>query len=451
MPTHLTDLSITCSDDQAAEHCRQAMQSYVARRKDVVDHLQQAIAADASCALAPTLLGLMLHGARHKGMRGKIGKMLDSARLVAQDVTLTDRENHYLQALVLAYQSDLSGMVGHLESIVRQHPDDVFALSVLQSELFWIGQLPKSLQVSNDIEQHWHEEIPGFAGFLSCRAFDLEEAGQYEEAERCGRRALEIDPAAIWATHAVAHVLYMQGRFDEGKLWIEPQQQHWSDCNQIKFHVWWHQCLFRLDMGESDAVLHDYDNQVRNLDHPLMQAMPDLYIDIQNGASMLWRLEQAGVDVGERWQEMAELARQRLDDFNSPFTTPHFAVALAASGDFDSCQTMVKNIEDYIGSAQSESHTLQRCFKEVVLPVVKGVVAHRQKDFKAASALLGSVRQQFESLGGSHAQQDLLFQMLFDATIKSSGQADATQLLHEIEHIGFFQPATRVGYNVQAH
>ena len=321
----------------------------------------------------------------------------------------------------------------------------------MQSELFWMGNLPKSLEVNNSIAQHWNEGMPGYAGFLSCRAFDLEEDGQYKEAERCGRQAIDIDPSAIWATHAVAHVLYMQGRFDEGKSWIEPQQQHWDECNQIKFHVWWHQCLFRLDMGESDTLLEDYDQRVRNLDHPLLQSMPDLYIDIQNGASMLWRLEQAGVNVGDRWQEMAELARNRLDDFSSPFTTPHFAASLAASGDYASCDKLVNHIEDYIGSKDNQSHTLHACFKDVVLPTVKGVVAHRKGDFKSAAALLGSVRQKFELLGGSHAQQDLLFQMLFDATIKSNGQTDAKRLLHEIEHIGFFQPASRVGYNLQTH
>lgn len=447
----LTDLSITHSVEQAADHCRQAMQSYVGRRTDVVDHLQQAIAADSNCALAPVLLGLMLHGARHKGMRNKIGKLFDSARQVADGVSLTARENHYLQALDAGQQGDLSGMVNHLESIVKQHPDDVFALNLLQSELFWMGELPRSLEVSNAVNEHWHEGVPGYAGFLSCRAFDLEEAGQYDAAERCGRMAVEIDPSAIWATHAVAHVLYMQGRFQDGKSWIEPQQQHWDDCNQIKFHVWWHQCLFRLDLGEQDGILEDYDRHVRNLEHPLIQSMPDLYIDIQNGASMLWRLEHAGVDVGDRWHEMAELARNRLDDFNSPFTTPHFAVILAASGDYASCEKLITNIEDYVAAPENQTQTLHNRFKDIVLPTVKGVVAHRQADYKAAAAWLGGVRQKFELLGGSHAQQDLLFQILFDATVKADGQNDASRLLHEIEHIGFFKPATRVGYNLQSH
>ena len=118
MPDNNTDLSITCTNDQAAEHSRRAMDSYVARRKDVVDHLQQAMAADTECALAPTLLGLMLHGARHKGMSGKIGKLLDGAEQIARDVTMTERENHYLQALSAASECNLTGMADHLESIV---------------------------------------------------------------------------------------------------------------------------------------------------------------------------------------------------------------------------------------------------------------------------------------------------------------------------------------------
>jgi hypothetical protein len=33
------------------------------------------------------------------------------------------------------------------------------------------------------------------------------------------------------------------------------------------------------------------------------QALPDLYIDVQNAASMLFRLERQGINVGDRWIE----------------------------------------------------------------------------------------------------------------------------------------------------
>ena len=41
---------------------------------------------------------------------------------------------------------------------------------------------------------------------------------------------------------------------------------------------------------------------------PLTQAMPDMYIDVQNAASMLFRLARQGIDVGDRWTELADKA-----------------------------------------------------------------------------------------------------------------------------------------------
>ena len=53
---------------------------------------------------------------------------------------------------------------------------------------------------------------------------------------------------------------------------------------------------------------------------PLTQAQPDLYIDVQNAASMLFRLELLGIDVGDRWNEIADKAEARIGDCLSAFT-----------------------------------------------------------------------------------------------------------------------------------
>jgi hypothetical protein len=70
--------------------------------------------------------------------------------------------------------------------------------------------------------------------------------------------------------------------------------------------------MFHLEQSEFDAVLDLYDQRFRNLASPLTQTLPDLYIDVQNAASMLFRLERQGVDVGDRWIEIADKAEQRV-------------------------------------------------------------------------------------------------------------------------------------------
>lgn len=444
--TVINETVITTTVDSAADACRQAMTSYTRRQCDVVPLLQKATKLDSECALAPALLGLMLHGARNSGLTSKIADCLSTATSLARKNPPTPIEMDYIAALTYASEGNLDGMVAKLTDVTNKNPQDIFAIALAQGELFWMGRLQESLRISETVNPHWKPDTPGYVEYLGCRAFDLEEAGRYDEAEQAGRESVEMNPASIWATHAVAHVMYMQGRFQDGVDWIEPQQAHWDDCNQIKFHVWWHKCLFLLDLGEHEQILANYDQWVRNRKHELTEAMPDLYIDMQNGASMLWRLEQAGVDVGERWQEMAELACLRLVDYSSPFTSAHFAVILAAVGDYASCEKLITNMETFVQSEEGASHTLGEAFKLAALPAARAALAHGKGDFKKAQAVLSPARGELWRMGGSHAQQDLFFQILFDATAKVSDRVATDKLLHEIEHIGFFKPETRLGY-----
>ena len=66
-----------------------------------------------------------------------------------------------------------------------------------------------------------------------------------------------------------------------------------------------------LERGEMDRILALYDGEFRNLMSRLTEAQPDLYIDVQNAASMLFRLRRHGVDVGDRWVELADKAESR--------------------------------------------------------------------------------------------------------------------------------------------
>jgi hypothetical protein len=63
---------------------------------------------------------------------------------------------------------------------------------------------------------------------LALHAFGLEESGRYAEAERAGRRALAAGARVPWAIHAVAHVMEMQGRHEEGARWMGEWRHHWG-------------------------------------------------------------------------------------------------------------------------------------------------------------------------------------------------------------------------------
>src|SRR5262249_21256288 len=149
--------------------------------------------------------------------------------------------------------------------------------------------------------------------------------GDYAEAERQGRAAVEHNPADLWAAHAVGHVMEMQGRPREGIAWITDLKQQWRECGAFVLHVVWHECLFHLALEEMDAVLELYDRELRS-------ESTDEYLDIANAASLLWRLEQADVDIGSRWRELTQHAERHIDDHFFVLADLHYGMALAARG-----------------------------------------------------------------------------------------------------------------------
>ena len=445
MVTDVRGHRITATDGAAGAACSLAIENFVQRKSEVVPHLLNAMDADPGCGFATTVFGLLMHGARNVSLKPQIAEALGKS--IALQSSMSSREQQYVQALSHFAAGRLYLGVACFEDILSEYPTDALALALCQGELFWLGDMPRSLRVSNSVDSAWCESIPGYADYLAIRAFDLEEACQYPAAETAGKKSVAMRSSNIWGAHAVAHVLYMQARYQDGIDWLEPLQNEWGTCNQLTFHVWWHQCLFHLEHGEHDVVLDGYDKWVRNREHPLMQLVPDLYIDIQNGASMLWRLEHSGVDVGDRWEEMADLVLTRVDDMSNPFTSAHFAVVLAAVGNYGACEQLVDTRRSI---TLNDELPLSQRYHASAVPAAIAAVAHRRGSYDKVVDVLMPVRHAIADMGGSHAQQDLFYQILVDAAAKTGNTELTRQLLQEIEKVGFAEPARRAGYQAAA-
>ena len=432
---------MTTDSAEAAAAIDTAIHNFLHWKAAIVPHLKTALEADPAFGFGHAVNGLILHGARHIGFRPKIGESLAIAK--AAEAAMTARERLYVTALQNAFDGKIAGSVAACETILAHDPTDLFAQRLSQMELFWIGEMDWSADISAKAAPHWNESVPSYGVHLSCRSFDLEETHRFEEAERLGRQAVEIDPTDVWGAHAVAHVLIMQGRHDEGIAWLDGLKDNWAEANQMLFHLWWHRCLFHLERGETDAVLDIYDSWVRNRALPLMQAMPDLYIDMQNGASMLLRLELRGLDVGHRWDELAELTLKRLEDHTSPFTSAHFAVILAASGRFEAAEQLVNAMQDF---AAGDTGTFGPRYRAAVIPAAQAAISHRRGEHQRVVDLLMPARRMLWQMGGSHAQRDIFFLLLADSA-RELGRRDLFGIiLKDIEAAGFTDPAARIGY-----
>jgi hypothetical protein len=174
----------------------------------------------------------------------------------------------------------------------------------------------------------------------------------------------------------------------------------------------------------------------------LAQLQPDFHIDIQNAASMLFRLERHDVGVGDRWIELADKAEKRIGDCRSPFTLPHWLMALAATGRDEAAQRML----DAMRAFSHGRETIAPIVGEVALPVGEAVLAHRRGQYSRAVDLMRPVVDDMHRLGGSHAQQDVLNQLFLDSAVKAGRAEDIRLILARVADQHGAPQTQRVGY-----
>ena len=210
----------------------------------------------------------------------------------------------------------------------------------------------------------------------------------------------------------------MTERHAEGIDWVRGLEPSWSSVNNFRFHLYWHQCLYHLERGEFETVLELYDNQIAS------DIETDFYLDMCNATSLLWRLEMFGIDVGDRWMRLAEVAKRHFDDTELIFVTLHFLMALIAAGDNAATEKMVSHIRDW----STLDNTQGKVCAQVGVGLAEGLVLARRGDHGAAVAKIADVRDQLSLIGGSKAQRDVFHMILLDAAKAGEDAVNASRL-----------------------
>lgn len=432
---------LTTESPEAAAAFDQATASYVGWRTDIMDHIAAAIEADPNFALPYAAKGIFMLAQRKPELESPARKMLAAATRAR--TPQTERERRYIAALAASIDGRLTDAVTHYEAIAQQNPHDLLALRLAQFELFWLGEVAWMRDISERAAAAWCEGDQGHESFLAMRAFSLEETGDYALAEKYGRAAIELDPTDPWGAHAVAHVLIMQGRLRDGIGWLDSLSNNWDAANHIRHHNWWHLALFHVEARDYAAALEIYDERLRDLDSPLMKAVPDFYVDIQNDTALLQRLELRGLDVGDRWRDVADLAAQRTGNHLSPFTSAHCALALAAAGRMDDAAELVRRMRAF---AAEDSATLGPRYALAAIPAGEAAICHRKGEDSRVLEILLPARRNLWQMGGSHAQRDLFFQLLADSAMKLGRNDILTILFEEQRSTGFDHLEERSSY-----
>lgn len=337
---------------------------------------------------------------------------LESARALPHN----DREARHLQALALLVAGQMQQAGRSLEDLSIDYPHDILALQAGQQLDFFSGDARMLRDRIARVFPAWSPEVPGYHALLGMYAFGLEETGDYRLAERLGRQAVALEPCDAWAQHAVAHVLEMQGRREEGIVWMRGNRG-WQEDNMLAVHNWWHLALYHLEQGDIATTLELFDAAIDG-------HRPELALELVDGSAMLWRLQLRGVDVQERWRGLAERWAPLADDGTYAFNDFHAGMAFACAGRDD----LIERVRQAQARAQQRDDDNAQITRSIGAPALDAVLAFHAGQYPRCVELLRAIRSHAHRFGGSHAQRDLLDQTLI-AAARRSGQASLASAL----------------------
>jgi hypothetical protein len=327
----------------------------------------------------------------------------------------TRREQMNVLVLRAWIDDDVPRAIAACAAGTDEFPRDLVLLKLEQYFEFNQGDFPAMLRAALKVLEH-NAEVAYVHGMA---AFAYEECHLLREAERAARRALELERKEPWAQHALAHVMLTQGRIEEGARFLASVAPTWTGLNSFMItHLWWHVALFELSRGRFARALEIYDRHCWGVAKEYSQ-------DQVGAVSLLSRLELAGVEIGQRWQDLAAHLGARAADTVQPFLTLQYLYGLARAGRAEA-RTLLEAVRQRADSAPADSREV---WTEVALPASEGLHAHARRDYDRAWRELCRAMPRLIEAGGSHAQRDFFEQILLDAAIASGRLTAAQQTL----------------------
>ncbi len=384
--------------------------------------LGKALASDQRFALGHACKGLFSLLLGRRELHAVARDAYRTAVEIDHENAITRRERHYIEALGAWIEGSPRRAIACMGKVLESFPQDALAMKLDHAIRFMLGDskgMRKALEQLTGTYRNGHVAEGYFNG---CYAFTLEETGEYRLAEEHGRKALELSPDDAWGFHAVQHVFDMTARAEEGLAWTEGKDEAWQHCNNFRYHVHWHNALLHLDLGHHDRVLSLYDTQIR-------QDKTDDYRDIANATSILLRLEFDGVHVGNRWDELANLASARTQDHCVAFADLHYMMALCNGPD----ETAATNLLSSMQSIGEKRHNdeMQAIVHQPGLLAATGLEAFRDHNFELAYNCLSKARPELQNIGGSHAQRDVFERLAIESALRGGLTSQARGLLRE--------------------
>jgi tetratricopeptide (TPR) repeat protein len=405
---------------ESARAFDRAMADYYGLTGDPVGVLKSALARDPAFALGGVgIAALFMIG----GFRGDHPEVMSALHAAEAAIgRSSQREQNHLAAAKAWARGEFSQAILGWERILADTPTDALALRLAQDAYFFLGRSAAIRDCAERVLPAWDRDNPLASFVLGLYAFGLEETGDLKRAEAFGREALARNPRDAWATHALAHVMETANRHEEGIAFLKSTRPNWTHAHFMAHHNGWHLALFLIERGRFDEVLADYDR------FTAPKLADDATLDRIDAASLLWRLELAGVDVGDRWASVATTWMAHVDDHLLAFNDLHCAFAAARSPEPDHAARLRQSLDEYERSGSGENRQVT---SEIGRRLIDGVLAFAAGDYKRAVEAILAVYNDAARIGGSHAQRDVIKLTLIAAAQRSGQRSLARMLLAE--------------------
>jgi tetratricopeptide (TPR) repeat protein len=411
---------ILAGSQTSAEAFDRAVADYYGLTGDPVGVLKQALANDPAFALGGVAIaGLFMIGG-FRGDHPEVVKALAAAEAAIRGAS--DRERLHLAAVWAWAEGRTPEALRRWDAILTDWPTDALALRLGQDGYYFLGQSFALRDAAARVLPAWERDNPLTSFVLGAYAFGLEETNELGRAEDVAQAALAGNPRDAWATHALAHVLETANRQEEGIAFLTETRDFWREAHFMAGHNGWHLALYLIEQGRFNEALADFDRFVAP------KLADDMTLDRVDAAALLWRLELAGLTVGDRWAPVARAWRAHADDHVLAFNDLHCAFAASRSPDPDDVRRVRRSLDDFARDGRGHNRQVTA---EVGRPLIEGALAFARGDYARAIDAMLPVRYDAIRIGGSHAQRDIVNLTLIAAAERGGQWSLARALLAE--------------------
>src|SRR5262249_55152426 len=410
--------AIAAVETDSQRRCERALEMLLTQRGDASAEVERLLADDPGCVFGHCLRAALVVRAESGASRSALGASIVAIETACPDAS--DPARRHAVAARAWLDGDPAHAVALYGAILTDWPQDILALAVAHALDFHLGRRRVMRDRIAKVLPHWASEMPGYASVLAMYAFALEENGQYRRAEKIARRALALDPGHPSAIHVVAHVVQVRGRVRDGFAFLAAAESAWGEGTGLSVHLAWHRALFHLDANDPEGALAIYDTRITTAGSADMSALAD-------GSALLWRLQLQDIDVGERWQLLADRwAMHNLADAR-PFYVVHAMMAFVAAGR----PAAAMHLAEALPSTHGHKASSLPPEDALAAPLCEALLAFARSDYAACVEWLKRVRHIARRCGGSLAQCEVIHLTLTEAASRARRARFARALVTE--------------------